>query len=70
MLTKILQTLSKNQADSEANVQELPQKDITYEELEILLGRNEKTRHLSDNLREKLGQSEFMNESHNQNRYS
>ena len=47
-----------DQTESTACVQELLEKDVTYEELEVLFGRDQKTNHLSKNLKEKLEQSE------------
>ena len=60
MLQKVL-IVSRDQADSNAYVQKLLKNDITYEELEVLLGRDQKTKHFSKSLKEKLEQSELVN---------
>ena len=59
MLQKVLQTASGDQTDSKVHIQELLKEDVTYEELEVLLSRNQNTKHLSENLQEKLEQSEY-----------
>ena len=61
LLQRVLQTVSRDETDSGDDTQELLKKDITYEELEILLGRDQNTRHLSKDLKEKVEQSEFIN---------
>ena len=58
LLQKVLLTVTREQTDSKQLMQALLKEDITYEELEVLLNRDQKTRHLSKNLQEKLEQSE------------
>ena len=61
LLQRVLRTVSRDEIDSGYDTQELLKKDITYEELEILLGRDQNTSHLSEDLKEKVEQSEFIN---------
>ena len=62
LLQRVLQTVPMDETNSRENPLELLKKDITYEELEILLGRDHNTSYLSKDLKEKVEQSEFMNE--------
>ena len=62
LLQRVLQTVPRDESDSRDHPQELLKKNITYEELEILLGRDQNTSYLSKDLKEKVEQSEFINE--------
>ena len=57
LLQKVLRI---EQTNSKPYVQELLEKDVTYEELEVLFGRDPRTKKLSKNLREKLEKSELI----------
>ena len=61
LLQKVLKVTLEDQTNkSVAHINELLNKDVTYEELEIALGLNQNTSHLSKNLKEKLEQSKYM----------
>ena len=55
----LLQKVLKNASEDYSDILELLKKNVTYEELEILLGRDQNTRYLSDKLNEKLQESEY-----------